>query len=94
MTLAKATVPSQIMSNQTEKHDSTDTIMASLPGPLQRAVNFGIAVVVGLILYIISMVILFASRGAIVAAAGEGAFTAIFGLWVLGTLALIGALLG
>lgn len=83
------------MSNPTNNEitNSTDT-MASLPNPLQRLVNFGIAVIIGAVMYLISMIILFASRGAIVAATSEGTFNAIFGLWMLATLAIIGALLG
>jgi hypothetical protein len=64
----------------------------SMPGPLTRAKNFVLKVVFILVGYTISMAVLMALRGPIVASSGEGSFTVIFGAWVIGTLALLGFL--
>lgn len=64
----------------------------SEPGLLRRLYNLGVFVVVGLVIYIVSMVILMALKGPIVAATSDGTFTMIFGIWVLMTLVLIAAI--
>jgi hypothetical protein len=62
----------------------------SNPGLLRRLYNLASFVVVGMVVYVVSIAILMSLRGPIVAATSDGTFTAIFGAWVLATLAAIG----
>ncbi|ADJ16812.1 hypothetical protein [Halalkalicoccus jeotgali] len=64
----------------------------SNPGLLRRLFNLARFVVVGLIIYVVSMAILMGLRGPIIAASSSGTFTAIFGAWVLATLGIIAAI--
>ena len=66
----------------------------SEPGPLARVYRFIRGVVFILVGYTISIIILMSLRGSIIASAGEGTWHVIFGAWVLGTLALLGLLIG
>lgn len=82
------------MNNQTNQTQSETTestsIMASIPGPIQWAINMALYIVLGGLAYILSMIVLFALRGPIVAASGEGTFVIIFGAWVVLSFYLIG----
>lgn len=86
------------MSNQTQikNTDSTDamTDSDSSAGPLGRILQFGRSVIIGCVIYAVSMIVLFALQGVIISLTSSAAFTSIFAVWMLGTLALIGLLLG
>lgn len=61
-------------------------------GALQRIANLAVFVVIGLVVYIVSLGVLMMLRPSIIAATSEGTFTVIFGGWVLTTLAAISLL--
>lgn len=61
-------------------------------GPLTRAYRFVRGVVFILVGYTLSIAVLMSLRGTVLASASEGTWHLIFGVWVLGTLALLGLL--